>query len=154
MKYCKNLKRLFLDGCGINDQLLQLLAAAITEGCKIQALDIDWNQYTSDGLTQFLHTLVSRVQHTRLVALSTNELTNEHHSLGFNAKRKQLLMWPFFPKTLTIACKNKLWDKEGKAMLNVYTYNNIIINPKSVLILCKNSFMTLIIIELIPSKLH
>ena len=118
LKYCKNLKRLFLDGCGINNQLLQLLAAAITEGCKIQALDIGWNQYTSDGLSQFLQTLVSRVQHTRLVVLSTDELTNEHHSLveEFNAKRKQLLMWPFFPKTLTIACKNKLWDKEGKAM--------------------------------------
>ena len=88
LKYCKNLMRLFLDGCGINDQLLQFLAAAVTEGSKIEALDIGWNKYTSAGLTQFLQTLVRRVYHTRLVVLSTDELTNEHHFLvkEFNVK--------------------------------------------------------------------
>ena len=117
-KHSNSLMRLFLDGCGINDELLQLLASAVTEGCKIEALDIGWNDYTSAGLTQFLQTLVSRVERTCLVVLSTDELTNEHHSLveQFNEKRKRLLLWCIFPKTLTIGCKNKLWNKEGKAM--------------------------------------
>ena len=113
LKYSNNLMRLFLDGCGINDQLLQFLATAVTEGCRIQALDIGWNCYTSAGLTQFLQTLVSRVRHTSLLVLSTDELKTEHHSLveEFNLKRK-----PFNPSKLSIGCKNKLWDKEAISM--------------------------------------
>ena len=55
LKYSK-LGRLFLDGCNIDDQLLQLLAYALTDskGCIIHTLDICWNPYTSAGLTQFL----------------------------------------------------------------------------------------------------
>ena len=117
LKYSSNLMRLFLDGCDINDQLLQFLAAAVTEGCRIQALDIGWNCYTSAGLTRFLQTLINRVRHTRLLVLSTDELETEHHSLvkEFNLKREELT-WPFIPSKLSIGCKNKLWDKEGRSM--------------------------------------
>ena len=126
LKFSKNLMWLFLDGCGINNQLLQLLAAAVTEGCKIQALDIGWNQYTSDGLTQFLQTLVSRVQHTRLVVLSTDELTNEHHSLvrEFNVKNENnyycgLSFQKYSPslvKTRALKCKTLSYYRMSKTL--------------------------------------
>ena len=112
-----NLVRLFLDGCNIDDRLLQLLASALTDskGCWIQALDIGWNPYTAAGLTQFLQTLVSRVNCTLLVMLSTTPVKNKHRSLvkKFNALRKQIV--PFYPG-LYIGCKNHQWEKEGDSM--------------------------------------
>jgi hypothetical protein len=113
LKYCTSLARLFLDGCGINDHLLQLLAAAVTGGSRLRALDIGWNCYTAAGLTQFLQTLVRRFRHTHLIVLSTDEVLDEHRSLvrEFNLKRI-----PFTEPLLSIGCKNRLWEKEVKSM--------------------------------------
>ena len=99
LKYSK-LVQLFLDGCNINNQLLQLLVPALTDSkgyiFQIIQLDICWNTYTSAGLTQFLRTLTDRAHHCRLLTLATNEVTNEHRSWvqKFNTARKQGL--PFF----------------------------------------------------------
>jgi hypothetical protein len=114
LKYCTSLARLFLDGCGIDDRRLQLLAAAVTGGSRLQALDIGWNCYTASGLTQFLQTLVNWVYRTHLIVLSTDEVLTEHHSLveEFNLKRN-----PFIQPKLFIGCKNRLWEKEGKSMI-------------------------------------
>ena len=123
LKYNTSLVRLYLDGCGINDQLLQLLAATVIGGSKLQALDIGWNCYSATGLTQFLRTLVSRFWCTALLVLSTDEVLDEHHSLveEFNLKRSQIMLATGLPfhllGKLSIGCKNKLWEKEGKSML-------------------------------------
>jgi hypothetical protein len=115
LKYNTSLGRLFLDGCGINDHLLQLLAAAVTGGSRLRALDIGWNLYTFDGLTQFLQALINRFHHTHLVVLSTDEVIDEHYSLveEFNLKRN-----PSTQPKLSIGCKNRLWEKEGKYLLS------------------------------------
>ena len=113
LKYHKNLQRLFLDGCGINDLHLELLAVAVVGGSRLQALDIGWNCYTASGLTQFLQTLVEWFWHTHLVVLSTDEVLDEHRSLvdQFNFKRDIFAL-----PNLTIGCKNRLWEKEVKSM--------------------------------------
>jgi hypothetical protein len=113
LKYNKSLVRLFLDGCGIDDHLLQLLAIAIVGGSNLLALDIGWNCYTASGLTQFLQTLVEGFWLTTLIVLSTDEVLAEHHSLvkEFNLKRNILSL----PK-LSIGCKNRLWEKEASSM--------------------------------------
>ena len=117
LKYSK-LIRLFLDGCNIDDRLLQLLAPALTDsnGCVIQALDICWNPYTSAGLTRFLRTLSSRAYYSTLLMLATNGVTDEHRFWvrEFNAVRRQ--KHPFFGHELYIGGKGNQWEKEGESM--------------------------------------
>ena len=117
LKYSK-LVRLFLDGCNIDNHLLQLLAPALTdsEGCIIRALDICWNPYDSAGLTQFLQSLASRAYNSTLLMLATNAITYEHHLWVqvFNAVRKRV--YPFFEYELHIGCKGNQWEKEGDSM--------------------------------------
>lgn len=104
-----------MDGCNIDDHLLQLLAPALTdsERCAIQALDICWNPYTPPGLTRFLRTLANRACYCTLLMLATNEVTNEHRFWvrQFNAARKRV-----FPFELYIGCKGNQWEKEGDSM--------------------------------------
>ena len=123
-----NLIRLFLDGCNIDDQLLQMLASAVTEGCYIQILDIGWNPYTATGLTQFLKTLIARARNTLLVVLSTNGVTDKHRRLvkKFNQLRKQVhCVLPFFQCELFIGCKDDQWAKEAASMHYLW------LNPKN-----------------------
>ena len=114
LKYSK-LVRLFLDGCNIDDHLLQLLAPALTDPkrCAIQALDICWNPYTPAGLTQFLQTLANRAYYCTLLMLATNSVTDEHRFWVqiFNAVRKQV-----YDRELYIGCKGNQWEKEGDSM--------------------------------------
>jgi hypothetical protein len=117
LKYSR-LTRLFLDGCNIDDHLLQLLAPALTdfERGVIEALDICWNTYTPAGLTQFLQTLANRAYYCTLLMLATNFVTDEHRFWVkiFNAVRKQ--QYPFFDRELYIGCKGNQWEKEGDSM--------------------------------------
>ena len=89
--------RLFLDGCGIDDHAMQLLAASLTGGCFVRILDIGWNPYTSDGLTNFLKILISRFHSTLLVVLSPNMVNAEHHALvrTFNVLRRQFTSYMY-----------------------------------------------------------
>ena len=103
--------RLLLDGCGIDDQALKFLAATLTGGCLMRALDIGWNPYTADGLTEFLRILIFRFMSTGLTVLSTSIVTDEHRSLveEFNILRRRLL--PSYTE-LHIGCKNVLCSRE------------------------------------------
>ena len=115
LKYSK-VTRLFLDGCNIDDHLLQLLAPAVTDSERyaILALDICWNTYTPAGLTRFLQTLAHRARYCTLLMLATNGVTNEHRHWVqvFNEARRQV--YPFFK--LSIGCKGDQWDKEYNSM--------------------------------------
>lgn len=126
--FCEALKhskltRLFLDGCNIDDRLLQLLAPILTdsEGCVIRALDICWNPYTSAGLTQFLKTLAEKAYYCTLLVLATNGVTDEHRFWVqvFNAVRRR--KYPLFAFDLYIGCKDNQWDKEGDCMQYLWT---------------------------------
>ena len=72
LKYSNNLLRLCVGNCGIDNRLLQGLASAITEGCRVQTLYIENNPYTAAGLSQFLQTLVFGVEYTFLAVLSVD----------------------------------------------------------------------------------
>jgi hypothetical protein len=124
LKYSTSLTWLVLDGCGINDLQLQLLAAAVTAvtgGSRLRALEIGWNSYTAAGLTQFLQTLVNRVNCTNLIMLSTDEVLDEHRSLveEFNLKRI-----PFIQPKLSIGRKIRQCENEMKSMFYLLS------NPK------------------------
>ena len=108
LKHCTGLQRLMLDSCGINDDLLVILAYALTSGCVVKILDVGWNPHTSKGLTDFLNILVSRVRFTLLLALAAStDINAEHHSLveQFNCLRHWF--YPYYGK-LTVGCKNKV----------------------------------------------
>ena len=117
LKYSK-LTRLFLDGCNIDDHLLQLLAPALTdsEGCVIQILDIWWNTYTPAGLTQFLRTLANKAYNCTLLILETDDVTDEHRFWVqvFNAVRKRV--HPSFDYELHIEYKGDQWEKDSDSM--------------------------------------
>jgi hypothetical protein len=89
--------RLLLDGCGIDDQVLTYLAIVLVDGCLLRTLDIGWNPYTAEGLTEFLRILKWRCMCSSLTVLFTNTVLNdEHRSLvkEFNTRRKYFL--PFW----------------------------------------------------------
>ena len=101
-----SINRLLLDGCRIDDQALTYLADVLVNGCLLSALDIGWNPYTAEGLTEFLRILNNGCMWSVLTVLSTNNVLNdEHRSLveEFNACRK-----PFLPfvDDLIIGCKD------------------------------------------------
>ena len=108
LRHSTELQRLVLDSCDITDDLLVMLAYALTSGCKVRVLDLGWNLHTSKGLTNFLKILVGRVQCTLLftVAASTN-ISAEHQSLveQFNCLRHRF--YPSYCCKLTVKCKNK-----------------------------------------------
>ena len=122
LKYSQAIQRLMLDGCDIDDNLLVILADALTSGCSVQALDLGWNPYTSNGLAEFLKVLVARVSSTWLLALATSvDINAKHLSLvqSFNHLRQQL--YPLYGK-LTIGCKNKLCSRDDVAS-NIKFFN-------------------------------
>jgi hypothetical protein len=96
--FCAALKhttinRLLLEGCGIDDQALTYLAAALVGGCLLGVLDIGWNPYTAEGLTEFLR-ILNRCMCSGLTVLSTNTVLNDEHRLlveEFNTRRKHFL---------------------------------------------------------------
>lgn len=106
------IRRLLLDGCGIDDQALTYLAAALTGRCLLGALDIGWNPYIAEGLTEFLRILNWRCVWSGLTVLSTNAVLNdEHRSLveEFNTYRK--CFFPFLDD-LVIGCKDTMRSRD------------------------------------------
>lgn len=110
LKYSNNLLRLCVGNCGIDNRLLQGLASAITEGCRVQTLYIENNPYTAAGLSQFLQTLVFGVEYTFLAVLSvdTDSFQRTYHSLieQFNFKHRKSVVWHTFPVELRLECAN------------------------------------------------
>ena len=126
LKYAKSLNRLFLDGCGINDHMLKLLANVLIsmpsgKVCSIQVLDVGWNLYTSKGLAHFLNILINSAPLTNLVVLSTHVVEAEHHKLVkfFNHMRRSLR--PSFGYDLYIGCKNDNWQEISSSMNYLWT---------------------------------
>ena len=114
------LRRLLLDGCGIDDQALTYLAAVLTGGCLLGALDIGWNPYTAEGLTEFLRILRWRCIYSGLTVLSTNTVLNdEHRSLveEFSAGRKLFL--PFMDD-LVIGCKDIMCSRDEQRSKKIF----------------------------------
>jgi hypothetical protein len=113
LKYNTSLMWLVLDGCGIKNRQLQLLAAAVTGGSRLRSLDISSNRYTAVGLTRFLQTLVNRVYYTHLAVIFTDEALDEHHSLveEFNLKRNFLTQ-----EKLSIGGKIGRWENDVKSV--------------------------------------
>ena len=121
-------RRLLLDGCGIDYQALTYLAAALVDWCLLHALDIGWNPYTAEGLTQFLRILNWRCMCSALTVLSTNTVLNdEHHSLveDFNTRRKHFL--PFLDD-LIIGCKDTLCSRDKRRSKKYF----LMLNPEFV----------------------
>ena len=117
-------KRLLLDGCGIDDQALTNLAFALVDGCLLYALDIGWNPYTAEGLTEFLRILNWRCMSSILTILFTNTvLNNEHRSLvkDFNTRRKHFLP---FVDDLVIGCKDTLCSRDEERSKKHFLMSN------------------------------
>ena len=118
------INRLLLDGCGIDDQALTYLAAVLVDGCLLGALDIGWNPYTAEGLTEFLRILNWRCMWSGLTVLSTNTVLNdEHRSLveEFNTRRKHFL--PFLDD-LVIGCKDTLCSRDEERSKKFFLMSN------------------------------
>ena len=112
LKHSTELQRLILDSCGINDDLLVILARALTSGCNIRILDFGWNPHTSKGLTNFLKILICGVQCTPLLTLaSSTDINAEHQSLVEQFNHQRHHFYPSYDK-LTVGCKNKLCPKD------------------------------------------
>ena len=115
LKYNRALTRLILDGCGIDDNLLIILAHAVTSGYAIRVLDLGWNPHTSKGLRKFLCTLIVKVNWTLLLVLATStDINAEHHSLIEEFNRLRQEVYPSYGK-LTVGCKNKLCPRDDMA---------------------------------------
>ena len=117
LKYATSLNRLLLDGCGIDNLMLKLIANVLTDrsSCFIRLLDIGWNRYTPEGLTQFLETLIKNARYTALMVLSTAFVEEEHRSLvrEFNQVRKSISPTAI---NLHIDCKHSIWREEHAGM--------------------------------------
>ena len=123
LKYATSLNRLWLDGCDIDDRMLQMLTPFLIstpKKCLLNSLDIGWNLYTSDGLTRFLTTLISGVRLTALVLLSTHVVNDDHRALveRFNTERQK-----YYPDSidLRIGCKNDNWQEVASSMNYLWT---------------------------------
>jgi hypothetical protein len=117
-------RRLLLDSCGIDDQALTYLATVLVDGCLLHALDIGWNPYTAEGLTEFLKILKRRCMCSLLTVLSTNTVLNdEHRSLveEFNTCRKH-----FFPilDDLVIGCKDTMCSRDEERSKRNFLMSN------------------------------
>jgi hypothetical protein len=105
-------RRLLLDCCRIDDQALTYLATVLVDGCLLHALDIGWNPYTAEGLTEFLRILKWRCMCSVLTVLSTNTVLNDEHCLlvkEFNTHRKHFL--PLLDD-LFIGCKDTMCSRD------------------------------------------
>ena len=117
LKYATSLNRLFLDGCGIDNLMLKLIANVLTDNssCFIRLLDIGWNRYTPEGLTRFLETLIKNARYTALMVLSTAFVEEEHRSLVRQFNRERRSIYPT-ADNLHIACKHGNWREEHAGM--------------------------------------
>ena len=81
MKYT-TISILSLDRCGINDDLLMLLAPAVChQNCRVVVFEIDCNPYTDHGLTRFLKVMLRNEPLVNIAVLSVNHVSDEHNKL-------------------------------------------------------------------------
>ena len=81
LKYT-SLVRLSLDGCGIDDDSLMIIAVGVChKDCTLVIFEIDSNPYTDHGLTCFLKLMLRNSPFVRVAVLSVNHTNDEHHKL-------------------------------------------------------------------------
>ena len=106
------LVRLSLDGCGIDDDALMLLAPGVCHKyCTVVVFEIDCNPYSDDALTSFLHHMLRSEPHTgQLTVLSVTHVNNVHHNVVNMIN--QFRLYRFHKPQLTIGCMAEMSDKD------------------------------------------
>ena len=121
--------RLCLDGCGISDDALMLLAHGVCHVCcTVVVFEIDRNPYSDDALANFLQHLLNNEHEPRarpLTVLSVSHVSNIHRNMVKMINEFRLHL--FYRPQLTIGCMAELSAKdkgvqdqiEGMALLKL-----------------------------------